>query len=59
MKLATDADLLPNRNALHKYMTQPGSCTKCGGMGWFPAENEDVYCDCAAGKKRQEVERAP
>jgi hypothetical protein len=57
MKLAIEADLLEARNALHKYMTKPGSCTQCYGVGWYPTEDAELYCECAAGTKRKEVDQ--
>lgn len=56
-KLATEADLLPDRNSLHKYMAEPGSCDECHGRGYYHTSIEDVYCQCAAGKKRREIEK--
>ena len=56
MKLATKEDLLEGRSILHKYMTKKDSCTKCGGLGWYPTEDAELYCECAAGEKRKELE---
>ncbi len=49
---ATEKDLLPDRNVLHKYMATKGSCDKCGGRGHL----EDVFCECAAGDLRKKLE---
>jgi len=56
MKLATDEDLLPNRNRTHKYMAEPLSCENCGGRGYHDDEFGQLYCNCAAGIKRQGIE---
>ena len=56
MKLATVADLLPDRKCFHKYMAEPGSCDNCYGRGYHDDEFGQLYCNCAAGDKRKEVD---
>lgn len=58
MKLATKEDLLENRHSGHKYIAKKGSCDRCGGRGWWATEFEEVYCGCAAGAKRKELEQS-
>lgn len=52
----------PDRTALHRYMGPPAEHPCCDGRGWRVEEDDDgtareVYCDCACGTLRAQVEK--
>lgn len=51
-----DTGLYPNRNAMHRNMGPPELFPCCGARGYFPTEDGERYCDCAAGAERRKTD---
>lgn len=57
ISLATADDLFPDRGARDRWLGNPDLFVCCGGRGFHDAIGVQLYCPCAAGRRRAELDR--